>query len=94
MSAIGQTAMNIIAGSCEETGARLSAHLEGELHGPRKWRVTMHLWRCDRCRAVLRSLVRAVEQIQQLGREQFAPPQAPSVADTVVERIRRDPPSG
>jgi predicted anti-sigma-YlaC factor YlaD len=85
--------MDILVGSCEETGQRLSALLEGELRGPRKWRVTMHLWRCERCRAVLSSLARALEQIEQLAREQFAPPRAPSVAAAVVERIRSDPPS-
>jgi predicted anti-sigma-YlaC factor YlaD len=93
VSSIGQTAMNIVVGSCEQTGQRLSMLLEGELRGPRKWRVRMHLWRCERCRAVLSSLAQALEQIQQLAREQFAPPQAPSVADAVVERIRSDPPA-
>jgi predicted anti-sigma-YlaC factor YlaD len=93
VTAIGQTAMNVFIGSCEETRQHLSAHLERDLRGLRKWRVAAHLRRCDRCRAVLASLARAVEQLRQLGREQFAPPEALSFADAVVERLHGDRPA-
>jgi anti-sigma factor RsiW len=73
-------------GTCEETRDCLSAHLEDELRGLRRRRVRRHLERCERCRAVLRSLSRAVQQLRSLGR--LDPPLAASVADAVVERIR------
>ncbi len=72
----------------EETRERLSAHLEGELKGREAKRVLRHLARCDPCRELLRSLARAVESLRALGQSE-APPAAPSVADAVVDRIRR-----
>lgn len=83
--------MDVAVGSCEETGERLSDRLEGELRGLRRLRVAAHLSRCDRCRAVLRSLTRTVDQVRELGRADFAPPPAGSVTDGVVERIRHEP---
>ena len=74
--------------SCEETGERLSEHLEGELRGVRGRRVLRHLARCEHCRAILASLARAVEHLRALG--QVYPPPAPSLADAVVARIRRE----
>jgi anti-sigma factor RsiW len=77
----------VLYGSCAETSARLSAYLEGELRGFRRFRVAGHLARCERCRAVLASLTRTVEQLRGLGREE---PETESVADAVVERIRQE----
>lgn len=75
--------------TCAETRDRLSAHLEGELRGRELRRVLRHLARCPHCRELLRSLARAVEHLGQLGRGSDVPP-GPSVADAVVDRIRRD----
>lgn len=75
--------------TCEETRERLSDHLEGNLVGRDAKRVLRHLARCDRCREVLRSLAHAVESMRSLARVDV-PSTAPSVADVVVERIRRD----
>ena len=82
--------MDVLVGSCEETGERLSDRMEGELRGLRRLRVAAHLSRCDRCRAVLRSLTRTVDQVRTLGQVDFAPPPSSSVTDDVVERIRRE----
>jgi anti-sigma factor RsiW len=90
VAALAQTVMVVLVGSCEETEPRLSAHLEGELRGLSRWRVRIHLWRCDRCQAVLASLVRTVEQIREAARPAFTPVAGPSVADEVIDRIRRD----
>ena len=87
---IGQT-MGLVVGSCEQTGDRLSDRLEGTLHGVRRWRVSAHLVQCDRCRAVLSSLTRAVEQLGLIREADFVPPESASVANHVVERIRREP---
>jgi predicted anti-sigma-YlaC factor YlaD len=73
----------------EETQARLSAHLEGELHGREARRVLRHLARCPHCREVLRTLARAVNGLQSLGRVDSLPASRPSFADAVVDRIRR-----
>ena len=81
------TIEHIFNGSCEETREHLSAHLEGELRGWRRIRVLRHLTRCDRCREVLASLTRAVEQLRGLGPAWTA---APSVADAVAARIRSE----
>ncbi len=74
--------------SCEETGERLSEHLEGELRGLRRGRILRHLARCEHCRAILASLSRAVEHLRSFGR--VYPPPAPAVADAVLARIRRE----
>ncbi len=74
--------------SCEETGKRLSDHLEGELRAVRKGRILRHLARCGHCRAILASLSRAVEHLRSLGRVYPSP--APALADVVVARIRRE----
>ncbi len=81
--------MGPIFASCEETQARLSDQLEGELGGLRGWRVARHLAHCIRCSEMLRSLKRTVEQLHVLGRTDMAPPPARTVADEVVERIKR-----
>ncbi|MFN2467978.1 MAG: anti-sigma factor [Gaiellaceae bacterium] len=73
----------------EETQERLSAHLEGELESREAKRVLRHLARCHHCRELLRSLARAVDHLRGLGQSDVPQP-APSVADTVVDRIRHD----
>ena len=71
------------------TRERLSAHLEGELEGRDGKRVLRHLALCHHCRELLRSLARAVECLRALG-QSGAPSPGPSVADTVVDRIRHE----
>ena len=90
VSAFAQKMMDAVVGSCEETQEQLSDRLEGDLSGLRRLRVAAHLAGCDRCRAVMRSLSRTVEQVRLLGRADFNPPPGPSVTDDVVERIRRE----
>ena len=77
----------VLHGSCAETREHLSDHLEGELAGIRRFRVLGHLARCERCRAVLASLARTVEQLRTLGRDE---PETGSVADAVIDRIRQE----
>lgn len=78
--------------TCAETRDRLSAHLEDELRGRERKRVLRHLVRCPHCRQMLRSLARTVEGLRSLGRGANLPPTGPSVADAVVDRIRRGGP--
>jgi predicted anti-sigma-YlaC factor YlaD len=73
----------------EETQERLSAHIEGELRGREAVRVLRHLARCPHCREALRTLARAVDGLRSLGRADSLPPPQPSVADAIVDRIRR-----
>lgn len=73
-------------GSCHETGEHLSDHLDGELRGLRRLRVARHLARCELCQAVLRSLIRTLEELRSLG--QVEPAAAPSVVPAVAARIR------
>jgi predicted anti-sigma-YlaC factor YlaD len=75
--------------SCEETREQLSAHLDGELEGRAAKRVLRHLARCPHCRELLRSLARAVDGLRTLGQARVPAP-APSVADSVVDRIRHE----
>lgn len=75
--------------SCEETGDRISDYLDGELEGRSLTRVRRHLSRCDRCRAMLDSLNRTLEQLRSLGSpEQVAP--EPATVSGVLERIQRE----
>jgi anti-sigma factor RsiW len=83
--------MDMMVGSCEETRAQLSAHLEGELSGLHGLRVRLHLAGCSACTAAARSLRTTIERLHELG-EAFAPPAAPSVAPAVVERLRATEP--
>ena len=80
--------MDMMVGSCEETREQLSAYLEGELTGPRRLRLRLHLAGCDACSAVARSLRQTVDRLHELE-ESFAPEPAPSVAPAVLERIER-----
>lgn len=81
--------MGPIFASCEETEARLSDQLEGELHGLRAWRVARHLAHCIRCNQTLRSLARTIDQLHKLSRTDMTPPHTAPAADTIIERIKR-----
>jgi predicted anti-sigma-YlaC factor YlaD len=80
-------------GGCAETRERLSDIADGEARGIRGWRARGHLARCELCQAVYESLVRAVERLRALG-DTDRPPTSGSVADAVVDRVRREPYSG
>ena len=84
-----QLVMRPWVATCEETRERLSAHIEGELKGREGKRVLRHLARCDRCRELLRSLARAVDNLRSFG-QTHVPPLTPSVAESVVDRIRHE----
>jgi len=73
-------------GSCDEAREHLSEHLEGELRGWQRFRIGRHIRRCDRCREVVQSLARAVDQLTSL---RGTGPAIPSVAAAVVERVGR-----
>ncbi len=79
---------NSFAASCAETADNLSGYLEDELGFPRRRRVARHLRRCIRCQSLLDSLAWTVEQLRALGASER---KSPSVADEVIERIRREP---
>ncbi len=81
MTAIGR----FVYGTCAQTRDCLSAQLEDELRGVRRFRVRGHLARCERCRAVLASLARTVDQLRALGRAETKPPD--SVAEAVITRL-------
>ncbi|HEV2712032.1 MAG TPA: hypothetical protein VGU26_02955 [Gaiellaceae bacterium] len=81
----------LLLGGCEETREHLSDIAEGEARGLRGWRARAHLARCDLCQAVYESLLRTVERLHALG-ETDRPASSGSVADAVVERVRREPP--
>jgi anti-sigma factor RsiW len=81
--------MSLWNGSCHETGEHLSEHVDDELRGLRRLRIARHLARCELCRAVLRSLVRLLEELRSLARVEPAP--ARSVAPDVITRIREAP---
>ena len=85
------TLMRPLIGSCEETGAQFSEHLDGSLEPRRDRRVMRHLRYCRRCRSMYESLVRTVDRVRALGREDDHVPAA-SVVEPVVEQIRRDDP--
>lgn len=76
--------------TCDQTRERLSAHLEGALSGRDEKRVLRHLARCPKCREALRSLVRTVDGLRSLGRADARTGTRPSVADVVIERIRKE----
>jgi predicted anti-sigma-YlaC factor YlaD len=81
----------LLVGGCEATRERLSDLAEGEARGIRGWRARAHLARCELCQAVYESLLRTVEGLRALG-DADRPPSSGSVADAVVERVRREPP--
>jgi predicted anti-sigma-YlaC factor YlaD len=73
---------------CRWTRKRLSAYLENDLGTAARWLASRHLSRCERCRAVLRSLAETVEQLRLLGDDDRSPT-GHSQADVVIEKIRR-----
>lgn len=75
-------------GSCHETGERLSDYLEDELDPRAHMRVARHLTRCKRCRALLESLARTVEQLRSLGTVTSLAP-SPATVEAVRARIER-----
>src|SRR5258708_19204675 len=88
MRARVKSLMDMVAGSCEETRAELSDHLEGELHGARRLRVRLHLAGCDACSAIARSLRATIERLHGLE-QNFRPERSSSsVVPAVLERIR------
>ncbi len=76
-------------GTCAETEARMSEHLEGGLPARQERRFGRHLLHCHRCRAAYTSFREAVGQLRSLGQDELAHP-APSVADAVVDRLRHE----
>lgn len=75
--------------SCGETRDRLSDYLEDDLDARTRTRITRHLSRCKRCRALLDSLTHTLEQLRALGAVEPAQP-APATVHAIVERIRLD----
>ena len=77
--------------SHRETRDHLSEYVEGELDDRTRTRIMRHLARCDRCRAMLESFLRTLEQLRSLGdMEQVTP--APATANAVLRRIQQDEP--
>lgn len=76
-------------GTCAETGDHLSDHIDHTLEPAQERRVRRHLEWCSHCRALYASLARTVERVRKLG-EDDPVPVPPSVAATVIDRIRRD----
>jgi predicted anti-sigma-YlaC factor YlaD len=90
--AIQGTAMFLMRpwiGSCASAMERLSSHLEHALPAREERRVRRHLVRCRRCREMYESLLRTVEHVRALGRQDLDRPTR-SVADLVMERVRHD----
>jgi predicted anti-sigma-YlaC factor YlaD len=79
----------LLLGGCEETRERLSDIVDGEARGIRGWRARAHLARCELCLAAYESLLRTVERLRALGETD---PSSGSVADSVVKRVRHEPP--
>ena len=76
-------------GTCEETEASLSDHLEAGLAPEQERLVRRHLVWCRRCRMLYESLVRTVERVRALARDEEGGP-AQSVVAVVTERIRHE----
>jgi anti-sigma factor RsiW len=77
--------------SCGETRDRLSEYVEDDLDARTRTRIGRHLARCKRCRALLESFARTLEQLRELGRVEHPEP-APATARAVVERIELEEP--
>lgn len=67
------------------TGARVSGYLDGELRPDERARLEEHLHWCPECRRMLATLRRVLHGLTEL-RE----PLRPSVAQGVIERLRRE----
>jgi anti-sigma factor RsiW len=68
------------------THAHLSDYLDDDLSPEERERIEDHVSICPHCRRVLRTLRRTLESLMELP----AGPR-PSVADGVIERLRREP---
>ena len=77
--------------SHRETRDHLSEYVEGELDARARTRVMRHLARCERCRTMLESFTRTLEQLRALGSVEQAEP-TPATVRAVVERIRLEEP--
>ncbi len=91
MTCIELAAMNVIrqllTGTHQHTEDNMSAHVDGELSGPRGWRFGRHLVWCSGCRAVYESLRATVAGLRALGaQDSMLEPQL-TIADVVVDRI-------
>jgi anti-sigma factor RsiW len=67
------------------THAHLSDYLDDDLSPDERERIEDHVSVCPHCRRVLRTLRRTLESLMQLPTEP-----RPSVADGVIERLRRE----
>jgi anti-sigma factor RsiW len=67
------------------THAHLSDYLDKDLSPGERRRVEDHVSICPHCRRVLRTLRRTLESLMELSAEP-----RPSVADGVIERLRRE----
>jgi anti-sigma factor RsiW len=74
--------------SCHETSERLSDFVDGELDGRRLARVRRHLWQCERCRAMLASLTRTLDELRALAH--FEPARSPATVRAVIDRVERE----
>lgn len=77
--------------SCHETGDSLSDYIDGELEGRSLARVRRHLSRCERCRALLESLSRTLEQLRSLGPARQSAGE-PATVRAVLARIEGNEP--
>jgi len=68
------------------TQAHLSDYLDDGLSPSERDRVDQHVGVCPHCRRVLRTLRRTLQSLMDLPVEPH-----PSVADGVIERLRREP---
>jgi hypothetical protein len=56
--------------TCSQHRRVLSDELDGELRGPRRWALRLHLLICPRCRRVDASLRQTVSVLHAMGPEQ------------------------
>jgi anti-sigma factor RsiW len=68
------------------THAHLSDYIDDDLAPHERERIEDHVSICPHCRRVLRTLRRTLESLMELPGEP-----RPSVADGVIERLRREP---
>ena len=77
--------------SHRETRDHLSEYVEGDLDARTRTRVMRHLARCERCREMLESFKRTLEQLRSLGDIEQVTPE-PATANAVLKRIQQDEP--
>lgn len=66
------------------TGAHASEYIDGELSEGDRRRLERHAGMCPECRRMLATLRRTLRELTGLQQEQ-----PPSVADSVIDRLRR-----